>query len=201
MLSVEIDGLTELTQQFLSMAKILSGKAYSNMLLEAIETSFSHALNNNFDDASFNGEPWKPYAEVTLKWKRRKWEKAGMKGEFHPHLLIQSGKLSTQWKKTTLFKGAASFSTNVIYAPLQQFGGSVVMPPHKVKAYKYNRKKDGKEVKVKEYKVNKPISHVIPPRPFLPDAKENYEDFLAEFKDLLNQNGLPCELKLTSYSD
>lgn len=199
MLSVEIDGLTELTQQFISMAKLLTGRAYTNFMLEAIGTSFDHALANNFDDTSFNGEPWKPYAEVTLKWKRRKWEKAGMKGEFNPHLLIQSGKLSTQWRKTALFKGSASYSTNVIYAPLQQFGGKVVMPPHECKRT-YKRKSDGKKVTT-TYKINKTITHVIPPRPFLPDAKENYEDFLAEFKDLLNQNGLPCELKLTSYSD
>lgn len=102
MLSVEIDGLTELTQQFLTMAKVLTGRAYTNFMLEAIGTSFDQRLADNFDDTSFNGEPWKPYAEVTLKWKRKKWEKAGMKGEFHPHLLTQSGKLSTQWRKLTV---------------------------------------------------------------------------------------------------
>lgn len=199
MLTIDFEGFQDVIDTFKEMSAVLNSRIFPNCLKDAAQSVFMDNKNNNFDDSSCHGTPWKPLSEITLRWKRRKWEQAQMKGKFSPQPLVVTGKLKNQWRIYNPFRTAVVMDTNTIYAPLQQYGGKVTMGPHKVKSHKYKRK-NGTEVKVKEYTVNKPISHVIPPRPFLPDTEEDYREYLDELEGLLQDNGLPCEIKLKGYS-
>lgn len=157
--------------------------------------------DKNFSSSSYNGVSWKPYAKSTVEWKKKS-------GLWPAQLLIHTGTLKNRWKLDILPGPAIILSTNTPYAALQNFGGTITIPPHqvgpaKVKAshVKAFTRKNGQQVKAHDRREHNRNGYfnfsgggerIIPPRPFLPNQKINYVHFLKALSYRFKSYGVPC---------
>lgn len=171
--------------------------------------------DKNFNDTSYNGEPWKPYAKSTIRWLKE--------NKLWPRKLLHgtSGRLMESWKRDILPGPVLMITTNVKYAALQNFGGTVTIGPHEVspshvkghwvKAHYVKAHTTRKGTKIKRKKIKKYWcpehdrsgyfnlkgggERVIPPRPFLPNQKINYIHYLKALSYRFKAAGVPVVIE------
>lgn len=103
---------------------------FTTALEEAAGAAFEVCKDEYFKAQSYEGEPWKPLAKATEEWKKRK----GYKKPYH--ILNVTGSLMGNWQAVPLRYGVVLWGTNVKYAALHQYGGTITIGPHTVREHK-----------------------------------------------------------------
>lgn len=189
----------------------------------AADATFEENKDSYFKKAEYEGTPWKPYAEATIRWKQA----AGYKKPYK--LLNVTGNLMGNWQTMPLGYGNVLWGTNVPYAFVQNFGAelpaqNVTVKAHDVKEH-YVPKRAKRRIHVKEHtrtsktgktytvkahtvKRHKVAAHtvsqhtvhfgkrIIPARPFIPSNRRVYAELCENIEGALLSLGIPCTCTL-----